>query len=243
MAFLKFTLLLLERVTIGSLQHVFPILFTFVLSFLLIRYSGKHFNRKQQERTFHYMGIFVSLLVLSFHFYQIGIGNYNFKTDLPLYLCSFMAVVIPIFTYYRKYWMYEILLFWIVAGTSQGVITPDIVDGYPSFDYFRYWVVHLGLLAIIFYATFVFNMRPRLASVFKSILVLQLYIGVMMILNYILKANYSYLNYKPESASVLDYLGDWPWYLIQVQLLLIPYFLLIYLFFQIGKIERRSLRK
>ncbi len=151
-----------------------------------------------------------------------------------------MALIIPVFTYYRKYWMYEILLFWIIAGTSQGVITPDIADGFPAFDYFRYWIVHLGLLIIIFYATFVFNMRPKLKSVFKSILVLLLYMVVMMILNYVLGANYSYLNYKPESASVLDYLGEWPWYLIQVVLLLLPYFLLIYLFFQVGKKKKRT---
>jgi hypothetical integral membrane protein (TIGR02206 family) len=131
--------------------------------------------------------------------------------------------------------MYELLVFWIIAGTSQGVITPDIVEGFPAFDYFRYWVVHLGLLIVIFYATFVFDMRPRLRSVFKSILALQVYVVVMMLLNYLVNANYSYLNHKPESASVLDYLGEWPWYLVQAQLLLIPYFLVIYLFFQIGK--------
>ncbi|WP_290698864.1 hypothetical protein [Lacinutrix sp.] len=41
-------------------------------------------------------------------------------------------------------------MFWIIAGTSQAVITPDISIGFPSFDYFRYWIAHLGLLIIIF---------------------------------------------------------------------------------------------
>ena len=135
--------------------------------------------------------------------------------------------------------MYEILVFWVIAGTSQGVITPDIAEGFPAFDYFRYWIVHLGLLVIIFYATFVFGMKPKFSSVFKSILVLLLYIVAMMLLNYALDANYSYLNYKPESASVLDYLGEWPWYLLQALSILIPFFLLIYLFFQIGKKRKK----
>ena len=232
---LSSSFLLLERVTIGSLQHFVPIGISIIVAFLLIRYSKRALTVQQQEIALHYLGIFVSLVVLSFHIYQIMFGNYDFRTDLPLYLCSLLALIIPIFTYYRKYWMYELLVFWIIAGTSQGVITPDIVEGFPAFDYFRYWVVHLGLLTIIFYATFVFNMRPRISSVFKSILALQVYVIVMMLLNYLVNANYSYLNHKPESASVLDYLGEWPWYLIQAQLLLIPYFLLIYLFFQIGK--------
>ena len=243
MGIVLFLFLSLERVTIGSLQHLLPIVIAGVFTILFIRHSKKKLTKSQQERALHYFAILVSSIVALFHLYHISIGNYNFKTDLPLFLCSFLALVIPIFTYFRKYWMYEILVFWIIAGTSQGVITPDIAEGFPVFDYFRYWAVHLGLLIIIFYATFVFDMRPKFRSVFKSIIVLQIYIAVMMGLNYVLDANYSYLNYKPESASVLDYLGDWPWYLIQVQLLLIPYFLLIYLFFQVGKNEKRLLSK
>jgi hypothetical integral membrane protein (TIGR02206 family) len=151
-----------------------------------------------------------------------------------------MGLLIPIFTHYRKFWMYEILLFWIIAGTSQGVITPDIELGFPSFDYFRYWVVHLGLLIIIFYATFVFNMRPKFKSVFKSFFAIQLYIIVMVVINFILKANYFYLNEKPQSASLLDYFGEWPLYLITTQLIIIPYFLLIYLPFYLFKRKRKS---
>ncbi len=235
MEVLSSSFLLLERVTIGSLQHLVPISFAILFASFLIIYSKRKLTRRQQELALHYFGILVSLVVFSFHIYHMVLGNYDFKTDLPLYLCSLMALIIPIFTYYRKYWMYELLLFWIIAGTSQGVITPDIAEGFPVFDYFRYWVVHLGLLIVIFYATFVFDMRPKLWSVFKSLLALQVYVIVMMLLNYVVNANYSYLNHKPESASVLDYLGEWPWYLIQAQLLLIPYFLVIYLCFQIGK--------
>lgn len=125
--------------------------------------------------------------------------------------------------------MYEILLFWIIAGTLQGVITPDIAEGFPYFDYFRYWVVHLGLLSIIFYATFLFGMRPKFKSIFKSFFALQLYVIGMVVVNRMLNANYFYLNEKPESASLLDYFGEWPMYVIVVQVILIPYFILIYL--------------
>jgi hypothetical integral membrane protein (TIGR02206 family) len=130
--------------------------------------------------------------------------------------------------------MYEILLFWIIAGTSQGVITPDIAEGFPSFDYFRYWTVHLGLLTIIFYATFVLKMRPKFKSVLKSFVALQAYALIMMGVNYVLNSNYSYLNRKPEVASVLDYLGEWPFYLLAMEALMLPYFLLIYLPFYLS---------
>ena len=229
---------LFERVAIGSLEHLLPIFTAIVLAIIIIPYSKRQLSHVQQLKIFNLLGWFVSLTVATFHIYFISLGNYNVQTDLPLYLCSFIALLIPIFTYYRKYWMYEILLFWIIAGTLQGVITPDISDGFPTFDFFRYWVVHLGLLIIIFYATIVFKMRPIFKSVIKSILALQLYVVLMVLINSLLDSNYFYLNRKPQSASLLDYFGEWPYYIIVTQLILIPYFLIIYLPFYLSSKKR-----
>lgn len=233
--YLNSFLLTSDRVTIGSAQHLVPISLAIIFCIGIIRISNRNFNQRQKEKTLGLLGAIVSLTIVIFHIYHISLRGYNYSQDLPLFLCSFLALIIPIFTHYRKYWMYEILLFWIIAGTSQGVITPDIAEGLPSFDYFRYWIVHLGLLSIIFYATFVLNMRPTGNSLFKSFFALQVYAIITMGINYVLNANYSYLSYKPESASALDYLGDWPYYLLAMEAILIPFFLLIYLPFYLTK--------
>lgn len=222
-------------VEIGSLQHIVPIVVVLVFSIILIWFSKNKLNKKQQDLVFKGLGLFVSLTVLVFHLNLIIKGGYNLATDLPLFLCSFMALFIFIFTNSRKYWLFEILLFWIVAGTSQAVMTPDIPVGFPSFDYLRYWIAHLGLIVVIFYAIFVFKMKPTWKSMFKSFLALQVYMLVVIGINYLLGANYSYLNKKPNSASALDYLGDWPTYLLAVEVFLIPYFFIIYLPFFIAK--------
>ncbi|WP_179345492.1 YwaF family protein [Winogradskyella ursingii] len=227
--------IIIEPVTIGSFQHLFPIGLTFIFAVIFIRYSNTRLALKQQQRAVHFLACIISFVVISFHINKILESNYNFKTDLPLYLCSLLAVICPIITHYRKYWMFEILIFWIIGGTLQGVITPDIQDGFPSFDYFRYWTVHLGLLTIIFYFIFVFKMKPKFKSVFKSFLALQVYVVLMMILNFLLNANYFYLNEKPKSASLLDYFGDWPYYILVGQLIIIPLFLLIYFPFYLSK--------
>ena len=230
-----------NSVEIGSLQHLLPIILSFFFASGFISYSKTYLKKNNQQKLIHVFACMVSLVIVSFHIYHIFIGDYNFKTDLPLYLCSLLAVLIPIFTYYRKYWVFEILLFWIIGGTLQGVITPDISKGFPSFDYFRYWTVHLGLLSIIFYFIFVFKMQPSLKSVFKSFLAFQLYVILVVILNYVLDANYFYLNQKPKSASLLDYFGEWPYYIIVGQIVVIPLFLIIYLPFYIARRKRNYL--
>jgi len=230
----------LAPVTLGSLEHLVPIIIGTVLTVFLIRFSKSRLNGKQQQKLLHSLGIFVSLTVLVFHIYLFSQGGYNLITDLPLFLCSFLALFIFLFTCCRRYWLYEILLFWILAGTSQAIITPDISDGFPSFEYIRYWIAHIGLVIIILYATFVFNMRPTLKSVFKSFLAIQVFFVFSLLINYALGANYSYLNRKPNMPSALDYLGDWPNYILVVELLLIPYFLIIYLPFYISKRRHKT---
>ena len=241
--FLKLLYIDYNSVSIGSLQHIFPNVFAIGFTVWFIKYSNSNFNNIQKQKVIHYLACFVSVTIICFHLYRVFFDNYNFKTDLPLYLCSLMALLIPVFTYYRKYLMFEILVFWIIGGTLQAIITPDISDGFPSFDYFRYWIVHLGLLSIIFYFIFVFKMKPRLKSVFKSFLALQIYLILMIVLNYFLEANYFYLNEKPKSASLLDYFGEWPYYILVGQLIIIPLFLTIYLPFYLSERKSKSLSK
>jgi hypothetical integral membrane protein (TIGR02206 family) len=232
----------LNRVQILSWEHLFPIVFAITIVVIFIRFS-RTMSLEGKQRVVHYFAVFISVSVIAFHSYSIVTTDYNIRTDLPLYLCSLLGIIIPMFTYYRKYWMFEILVFWILAGTLQGVMTPDIAEGFPSLDYFRYWIVHLGLLIVIVYNIVVFKLRPQFKSIFKSFLALQLYVVMMIVINYILDANYFYLNRKPESASLLDYFGEWPYYIVVAQLIIIPLFLIIYVPFYVSEVKKKSLSK
>ena len=228
----------LSRVQIGSLEHLLPIVIGLVLFCFIVKLA-KTKNDTFNHKLIHRFACFVSLFLISFHVYHIVIGQYDFQEDLPMYLCSFMGLIIPVFTYNRKFLGFEILIFWIISGTIQGVVTPDITYGFPSFDYFRYWLVHIGLLTIIFYFILVFKYRPTIKSVLKSYLALQVYILSMMVFNLICHSNYGYLNAKPKSASIADYLGDWPYYIIKADVILLVVFFAIYGVFKFS--ERRKI--
>lgn len=225
----------LERVAIGSFEHLLPIVLALVVGSIIILKARQNPNSPFYKKLFSISGVLISWTVIGFHLHKSIVANYSIQTDLPLYLCSLLAILIPIYTHYQKYWMFEILVFLIIAGTLQGVITPDIAEGFPSLDYFRYWIVHLGLLFVMCYSIFVLRLKPSFKSVFKSFLFLQGYVIMMIIVNALLDANYFYLNEKPKSASLLDYFGDWPYYILVVQIIVLPLFLLIYLPFHISK--------
>ena len=216
-----------------TLQHAIVALFCICFGFALIVITKKQTNKVQSiiGNVFAFSICFTVLLGTFVHLYK---GNFNIQEDLPLHLCSFLALIIPVLSVTKKFVYYEIFFFLILAGTLQSLITPD-EHNYLNFPFFRYWFVHAGLVVFMFFATFIYKMRPTLRSVGKSFLAMQAYMLFMFILNYFLGSNYFYTNRKPDVATALDLFGDWPQYIFVVEILVIPYFILIYLPFYLTR--------
>ena len=210
-----------------TFQHVAVILFLIVFGIVLIKWA-----KKQSQKTQIFVGniftIAISLSVIIGVSLKIYTGNFDYQVDLPLHLCSFMALIIPIVSLTRKYLYYEVLFFLVLTGTFQSLVTPTEYN-FMNFPFFRYWLVHAGLVIFMLYATFIYKMRPTFKSVIRSFIGMQVYMVLMFIVNSILGSNYFYTNRKPEAATMLDLFGEWPYYVIAIKLIVIPYFLLIYL--------------
>ena len=195
---------------------------------------GKKTKEKTQTRVGNLLTISIATTIIFGTFLKIYKGDFNYQEDLPLHLCSFLGLTAPLLSLTKKIVYYEVFFFLILAGTLQSVITPDQYN-YLNFPFFRYWFVHAGLVIFMMYATFVYKMRPTLKSVWKSFLGMQVYMLLMFVLNYFLGSNYFYTNRKPDAATLLDLFGDWPQYVFVVELIVIPYFLLIYLPFYLTR--------
>ena len=218
-----------------GLQHLLAILFFGFAGTLLIRWARK-LPKRRQIRIGNIFAFSLTLTIVISTLLKSYLYGFNVQKDLPLHLCNIMALGMPLLSLTRKKSYYEVLLFWVFAGTLQAIITPDLQNGFPHHIFLRYWMVHAGLVVFMLYATYVYGLRPSLKSVFRSFGSLQVYIVLMMLVNYLLGSNYFFTNRKPAAASALDYLGDWPNYILVVELMMIPYFLLIYLpFYLSGK--------
>ena len=59
--------------------------------------------------------------------------------------------------------------------------------------------------------------------------------------NYLLGSNYMYSMHKPETASALDLMGPWPWYLFTAQFVALFLFVLLYLPFALQDRRQKAL--
>ena len=214
-------------------QHLGVVLFLIFCGVALILWAKKQ-NKKTQTRVGNLLTISIATTIIFGTFLKIYKGDFNYQEDLPLHLCSFLGLTAPLLSLTKKFVYYEVFFFLVMAGTLQSVITPDQYN-YLNFPFFRYWFVHAGLVIFMMYATFVYKMRPTLKSVWKSFLGMQVYMLLMFVLNYFLGSNYFYTNKKPDASTLLDLFGDWPQYVFVVELIVIPYFLLIYLPFYLTR--------
>ena len=217
-----------------SIEHGLVILFFIFLGFFLIRWSLKQTVERQDRVGFLITVILIATnviwMVLQFFF-----EDFNYREDLPFHLCNVVGLLTIFLATTKRLWIYEVLLFWILSAVLLAAVTPGIVDSFPHYHFIKYWITHAGVIIYIFYATFVYQMRPTIKSVFKSFFAIQIYAVIIYIINLILGSNYFYLNGKPPVDTLLDAFGDWPNYLIAIEIMLIPLFLLIYLPFYLAK--------
>lgn len=211
-----------------SWQHAAPVIFFLLAGVLLIR-----IGRRSDSRTQVRIGVLIASIVLAF---MIGgsvirwvAGTWDYRYDLPLYLCRIVAWLLP-FVIWRqsRYWL-GVFYFWVLAGTLQGIVTPDLAEGFPAYLYFRYWFLHAGLVVTIIYCTIVFRIRITWKDFWRAVGLAQVYVIGVHLINLAIGSNYSYTVQKPPGPSLLDMFGEWPWYILGGEALMVVLFLLLML--------------
>lgn len=132
---------------------------------------------------------------------------------LPLHMCDMSILIAPVALLTGNRLCYELLFFWGFGGAMQGLLTPDVDWGFPSIRCVCCFEYHALIITSALYATLVMRQRPTKMSIVRAGLA-ALILGVLMIpVNWALGSNYMFVMHKPETASLLDVMGPWPWYL------------------------------
>jgi hypothetical integral membrane protein (TIGR02206 family) len=203
-------------------------------------YSRKYLSENHQRLIGGVLGFFVGINYLVWVGLELLAGTFDIKLHLPFQLCRVANMLLPLVMFYKNQRVFDIVYFWGLSGVFQGLITPDITHDFPHFHFFRFWVGHNGMVIAIIYATVVYKMRPTLDSLKMAFIALNLFLFLSAVVNIILDANYFWICWKPPMASLLDFMGPWPWYIVAGELVALIHFILAYLPFYI--IDKRRLK-
>jgi len=187
------------------------------------------------------LAIALLLLVISKPIVYVGVYDEPWTTSLPLALCRINEFLCIYMLFRRSYQTFEIAYF-LSIGSISALLMPDLPVGFPDPRFVLFFLSHsLSLLAVL-YAIVGFGFRPTLQSLKRVLVFLGVYTLVIAGVNLLLDSNYLFLRQKPAGASILDYLGPWPVYLIALILLAIVLCFLCYLPFAArgGKHRRQS---
>ena len=150
------------------------------------------------------------------------------KDHLPFQLCDCVIFAAVAALLWRHQQAYELSYFWGLSGTFQALLTPDLAEDFPHPHFFTFQILHAGVVVAILYLTIGLRMRPHWRSVLRAWLWLQAYVAITALIDRLLDSNYGYLRAKPIQASLFDYLGPWPWYLLSLEALSLALFALCY---------------
>jgi len=195
-------------------------------------------------RIFRYALIFCSVTnELSYHAWRLYWGDWTVQVMLPLHLCSFFVILNAIMLWKKNYRLYEYSIFMGVGGAMQALLTPDAGDyGLPHFRAFQTLIAHALIMAGPIYLTVVEGFRPYWRSIPRIFVGTNIYMLCVGIVNWLLGSNYMFIAHKPETASLIDMLGPWPWYILSLEGVGLLVCVIIYLPFALGD-RLRAARK
>jgi hypothetical integral membrane protein (TIGR02206 family) len=211
-----------------SPAHIIVLLTLLALNVIMVVWQ-RRVERPSVRRGFRYaLAVLLIGQEITLHLWHLSTGQWSVGRSLPLHLCGVSLVLSALMLVNDSYGIYELTYFWGFGGAIQALLTPDSTYGFPHYRFFQVFISHGAIVTASVYMTFVVGYRPRLRSIWKTFLITNAYAVVIGLFNWAVDGNYLFLCHKPETPSLLDVLGPWPWYIVSLQFVGLAFFLALY---------------
>ncbi|MFG6114002.1 TIGR02206 family membrane protein [Halobacillus sp. MO56] len=181
------------------------------------------------------------LLIISEVSYQtwaIVNGVWSSKDYLPLHLCGIASIIAAAAIWKQNHTLIKITYFIAVIPALMALVTPDLPHDYQHYRYWKFFLHHMAiswsgvLLALVHPVTITWK------TTMKAYGFLVFYAILMGFVNQAIGSNYLYLSRTPGKGTPLDLLGDGFWYYINLGLITLASFWLLYFIYQLFTRQR-----
>ena len=218
-----------HELSLLSFSHIMSVLFCIYVIIYLPRYFISAAESK--KNIFKIALLFLVILNDGFDFYKtVYIFENPWQQGLPLHMCDFSAysILAYLFTKIRIFFLFA--FFWGVWGAGFALLTPDVIYGFPYFEYIQSHIGHSFILIGVSYALQVDRQKVIRSDPFRILAITTMLLGAIYIINAFIGmgANYWYINFKPEGDSIMNWMRPEPYHMIDIYILAIVLCYLLY---------------
>jgi len=195
----------------GSTHLVLLVIFA-VGAVVVVAWGRRHRGGRAEERDRRSFAVAILLVTVPLHVYMLTPGDWDLSSSVPVQLCDVAWVMTALALWTRAWWAVGYAYYVGLSIVVQGIVTPSLGQDFPDPRFFGFWGMHLLVVWAAIYLTWGLGIRPTVRSYWFAVALTAAWAGVAYCFNLVASTNYGYLNRKPPNASLLDFLGPWPWY-------------------------------
>ena len=158
----------------------------------------------------------------------IHVNHVTWEEILPLHLCDLASFTGAAALVWHHRFAAELTYFWAMAGTLNGLITPTVKYAFPHPSFLAFFLLHGTVVTTAVYLVAGRGFWPRPGAVRRTFFASLAYLAGITAINAALNTNFAFIRRKPENASLLDLLGEWPWYVVALIPLGLFFFSVLY---------------
>ena len=175
---------------------------------------------------------FAAILLVDYvvHYgWQISHHKLTFPDHMPFELCDASMALTVLSLFLLRPLLFDLAYYWALAGASMALLTPNLLEPFPSFGTVQFFLSHGLTVAGVLYLVWSGQASPRRWSVARAMIGVNVFAVLVGSFDYLYKTDYFYLRSKPANPSLLDFLGPWPVYIAGAEAVMVVFFLLLYL--------------
>jgi hypothetical integral membrane protein (TIGR02206 family) len=209
-----------------GLEHFLSLIIIIIV--VLFMYIFR-FRIKKMPTVKYVLVIGLALSEVSYQYWALYNEMWSLKLYLPLQLCSLniLLCIILLLTENKK--LFAFIYLFGFTGALQGLVTPELYQQPWHFRFIQYFFAHGLIVWTAMYYAIIKSYRISWGRFVKSFLWLNFYAAGVYIINFLLNTNYMFLMRKPGNASLMDFLGPYPWYILGLELIAVCMCLIVFI--------------
>lgn len=148
----------------------------------------------QSDRIRVAMATILLINIVVYQSYRLVAGYWSVATDLPMHLCAWANVVTALALLTRKALYAEIAWCWVMTGSVNALITPQLDNPFPEVPFIYFVIGHTGLITAVCTIVFGLDIKPRPGAWLRVMAVSQVYFVSAISVNWLTNANYGFLD-------------------------------------------------